>query len=774
MYLKGKFVKYLILLSTWEWANMLVLCKYMYIFIIGNQLTTQNNDKYYPEILTGTAFSIKKYAQIITWQTLQPQGRNRMRWSRQRAELLPSHRTDGSGYYRFDNVAEGDWRVEAKAAHHQKGTSQTHSAAPELQIEVADIRLGPGYQLAGLVTDARELPVADADVIARERASDGRSRRGRPRDYRGKTDERGHFLLEHLPGSSLDVTVEKASYLPSYFEEIDAKLNQRMFVKLLDGLHIAGVVVDGTTGAPVTRYAVLAQRLRSFPRPGEDDLRNRLRTPGLGESERRAVERELRSLAAPPRARGWGGWANSRDKKHSDHPDGRFRETGLEDGVYVVTITASTHADYRSDEIELRVGQATTEVRISLDAGLTITGVVRDEAEQPIVGAQVELRRAGERDNRRGGMSAMRGMRINSSRTRAIAQSTTDREGRYAIEHVPAGRYLVKATAPSRDDTATDPFELSRDMDVDLVLGALGKLEGRVLGATAEQIREIRVIAIEAAADLGSMFRGGRRSTVDAKPNGTYVFEGLSPGNYVVRAILGGSMADLVGEFLGTPPPPDVQVRANESSTFDPRLRVPLVGSVQGSVMHNGQPAKGFRITLELQDGAAAGGHGRSGWARNRSATVDDTGKFERDKVPPGTYQLRVTSGRRGSPLHRETVIVTANGIAHVPIALSTTTLSGTITTDDGTPVADLAGSILLLPDVNDIPTDLGQWRRANPTFSAQVRDGRFEVAMLPAGYYLAVVTIRGRDRSSALVAAAHGAANQLTIAAGRKSSKDR
>ena len=35
------------------------LCKYMYIFIIVNQLTSQNSDKYCPETLTGTAFSIK-------------------------------------------------------------------------------------------------------------------------------------------------------------------------------------------------------------------------------------------------------------------------------------------------------------------------------------------------------------------------------------------------------------------------------------------------------------------------------------------------------------------------------------------------------------------------------------------------------------------------------------------------------------------------------------------------------------------------------------------
>ena len=31
----------------------------MYLYIIENQLTTQNNDEYCPETLTGTAFSIK-------------------------------------------------------------------------------------------------------------------------------------------------------------------------------------------------------------------------------------------------------------------------------------------------------------------------------------------------------------------------------------------------------------------------------------------------------------------------------------------------------------------------------------------------------------------------------------------------------------------------------------------------------------------------------------------------------------------------------------------
>ena len=71
MYLKGRFVKFNTLINM-GMDKYAALCKCMYIFIIGNQLTTQNNDKYSPETLTGTAFSKKKYAQIITWVPIEP------------------------------------------------------------------------------------------------------------------------------------------------------------------------------------------------------------------------------------------------------------------------------------------------------------------------------------------------------------------------------------------------------------------------------------------------------------------------------------------------------------------------------------------------------------------------------------------------------------------------------------------------------------------------------------------------------------------------------
>ena len=65
--------------------NMLALCKCMYTFIIGNQLITQNNDKYCPETLTGTAFSIKKICSNHNMENSSPTGNNSCQCAHQTA-----------------------------------------------------------------------------------------------------------------------------------------------------------------------------------------------------------------------------------------------------------------------------------------------------------------------------------------------------------------------------------------------------------------------------------------------------------------------------------------------------------------------------------------------------------------------------------------------------------------------------------------------------------------------------------------------------------------
>ena len=211
--------------------------------------------------------------------TLQARGRSSRRFSRTREQQrgLPTQQTDSSGYYRLPHVPAGDWRVRAVAPRHQQGSSNTYTAEEDSRVEIDDIKLGPGYRLTGIVTDPQDQPIAGANVIARATPLPGGERR-RTSNYRTGTDRRGEFLLDHLPGTQLDVTVDKDGYLPKSHPELDPRLGQTLYVTLLDGLRIAGHVVDAKSNEPVTYYAVTVERLRSLERPPrEPELFARLR-----------------------------------------------------------------------------------------------------------------------------------------------------------------------------------------------------------------------------------------------------------------------------------------------------------------------------------------------------------------------------------------------------------------------------------------------------------------------------------------------------------------
>ena len=57
-----------------------------------------------------------------------------------------------------------------------------------------------------------------------------------------------------------------------------------------------------------------------------------------------------------------------------------------------------------------------------------------------------------------------------------------------------------------------------------------------------------------------------------------------------------------------------------------------------------------------------------------------------------------------------------------------------------------------------------------NGAFRARVQDGRFSIDMLPPGSYLAVLNIRGRERTSMQVVAAIGQRSSVTVPLGKKS----
>jgi hypothetical protein len=271
--------------------------------------------------------------------------------------------------------------------------------------------------------------------------------------------------------------------------------------------------------------------------------------------------------------------------------------------------------------------------------------------------------------------------------------------------------------------------------------------------------------------------------------DGTYSFEGLKAGSYAVRALLGSSMRDLMGQYQRGELLADVSIVDGEASTLDVAILPPQTGIVRGSVLHNGTPAEGFTVTLQLvvEDGANAppspfggrGGRGGMGTRTTMTGRVDNQGIFSIDEVQKGNYTLSVSADRRSSPLHKEPIVVVPQGTVDVAITVATSSIEGVIEATDGTQAAEISGAIALLPGATEIPADFnlggrggqgggpGAGNASQEMLRARIAAGKFAFAHVPQGNYLAVVTVRGRVRTSTQVTATLGQKAQVVVPLG-------
>jgi hypothetical protein len=345
----------------------------------------------------------------------------------------------------------------------------------------------------------------------------------------------------------------------------------------------------------------------------------------------------------------------------------------------------------------------------------------------------------------------------------------------FIVKHVPRGTYRVQASARGFADERTEAFELLADRSgLELRLVPLGSIVGTVSGVSPGELGETRVGAVIVpegdAGGLGGMFGRGRGrngfKTAEVAAVGSYRIEAVEPGNYVVRSWVGSPqqlMRDLAPQVLTGTLLPDIVVRGGAETRYDLALIRPAIGKVVGNVLHNGNPANGFRVELSRQDetGTALpepgerggpGGRRRGNWGRTFNATVNQNGAFSIDEVPEGIYQLRISGARRGGDLHEETVQVLGDVTTERSYSLQTSSLRGTITRDDGGDAKQLGGRISLLPNQTVVPEDLNAWLRQNPSFDARVVDGGFTFESIPPGSYLLVAQIRERERVSQMI----------------------
>lgn len=416
-----------------------------------------------------------------------------------RDDVWVAGHTDAAGEYRIAKLPEGDVYVRARA----RGFARSSTRKPEPEVLIA---LERGLEIAGIVTEAENgRPLVGADVILTVGGSVGNrsSMSDEPLLGRTTTDAGGRFGFDVVPAAEI-VTVtarlrgfETASHAVEL--AVGARAPREVALELAAAGTVTGTVLD-PDGTPVpfaTVYAIPAdggdmlleepdlvvtgdgRTWRSIrARSGEDGRYElsgltiggsyvlRAEAEGFAHSldipdvlptaERRELAHDLRlrrNGGAVLNLRGPDGapvtkalatlWGMGWPQRYEPDESGAVRIDDLPPGAHSVRLEAE---GLLQQELEFEVeGGKTTELVVSFEAGVAISGVVVDDLGRPVPGAKVEARRPFHRKYRD----------LPSSSAKAVA----DEGGRFRIEGLRPGPHAVQANVDGLDNYWNGPFE---------------------------------------------------------------------------------------------------------------------------------------------------------------------------------------------------------------------------------------------------------------------------------------------------------------------------
>ncbi len=304
------------------------------------------------------------------------------------------------------------------------------------------IVLGEGRRTSGTVVDTEDRPVAGAEVSLLRPADTGRSELERLYlDRLGiveptTTDEHGRFSFPAVQTGEVEVRIVHAEYLSPGDRRVDVPRGERDHdlgsFTLVGGAEILGVVVDPeeqpVAGATVQTAAAGADR-----------------------EPERTTTTEL---------------------------DGTFRLGGLPDDLVDLKVRAAGFAPLRLPGVRPVTEQP---VRIKLQTGATLAGLVVDAAGDPVAGASVHVR------------PEWRTFSTPPERLHDPFERTGD-DGRFRFENVAAGVWSLKATAGDAK-AVLDALRLENGTErtVELRFGAVHQLTVTVTNALVEPLADADV-----------------------------------------------------------------------------------------------------------------------------------------------------------------------------------------------------------------------------------------------------------------------------------------
>jgi protocatechuate 3,4-dioxygenase beta subunit len=342
---------------------------------------------------------------------------------------------------------------------------------------------------------------------------------------------------------------------------------------------------------------------------------------------------------------------------------------------------------------------------------------------------------------------------------------TTDAEGRYRLDGVPAEAHGVLAVAPgyAPTDAQSDAMKVEVAADArepvekDVALTQAGRVVGFVKDSKGEPVAGARVRSRAAPAPSSGESRGGRGgppnmagriagllpggSAADlTDQDGRFVLEGLASDRRWVVAAEADDFVDAESEAF--------ELKAGEEKEVT--VTMTGGGGVSGRVVDDyGHWVAGARVRVGRLPADAVGRPRLSAWEVDRyleprTVTTDGEGRFLVEDVPPGIAVVRVelegyvTHYKRGLVIRADEVLEN-----HVVTLTKGEVLEGKVLSEAGRPIQ----AAIVAVTQSDDPAMGGGAADAEPSDEIEPRmtartdaDGKFKVENVPPGTWNVVV----------------------------------
>ncbi len=592
--------------------------------------------------------------------------------------------TDASGGFTFAALPKGTFRFTAQHSIYAPGESEPVTLTAESAADGVTITLEEGASLVGRVLDENGNPAALAAVRV---ATAGRGRRGGGRPTQVYSQEDGRFEVTGLARKSVSVVALHETATSETLEVDLTTVARQADLELLLGLNgvISGTVSD-STGAPIDgaqvrlrpdfrtqNFSFADMRLRGMA-SGVSDAGGRFSFHGLGEGTYTVMASPPGSAMQFRGGRGGGGrdgveaavgdtevrivleargsivgkvaYADGSvpaaftismgGRRGASTPfstkDGAFRIGDLEPGTYEPRLSGSGFQESRIAEVEVVAGSESDVGTIAIAEGRTLRGSVVGPSGEAIENATVI---AGARLRGSGTSTAGGGFPGRGGSTKT---ATSDAEGTFVLRGLGAGSLIVAAEHESKGRSA--PLNLAASSEssegLQLQLLAPGVIEGVVIldGNPADSAR----VRVQSQDSVGLNF------TVGTGADGTYRFDVLAPGKYLVFAEVGNPRTGIAATSK------DAVVESDSVTTIDLAM---TLGEVALSVTATGDGVD--FATVELVEGVVSATSAKaleialaahSGASSFTIIFGGQPGKIS--DLNPGTYSVCVTTFPEG------------------------------------------------------------------------------------------------------------------------------